>query len=291
MLRKKNITLNGKKADGTEKLAVGDCIKIFFSDETFEKFKGLNTEQKSGNKDFNILQRVGNLPIIFENEHILLVNKPAGLLSQKSTKNDISLNDWLIEYLLKKGDVTVQSLETYRPSICNRLDRNTSGLVICAKTLLGARTMNDMLKNRTLDKYYRTIVSGKISDSSNIKGYLYKDEKRNTVIIKHEDPHDDNYSYIETEYYPVEYNKNLNITQLEVKLITGKTHQIRAHLASIGNPIIGDKKYGGKKLQNQNFQVLHSYKLKFPNNMSKELTDISGNEYVADLPEIFSKMF
>ena len=292
MLRKKNITLNGKKAEGTEKLKVEDSIKIFFADETFEKFRG-NTVQADNAPErmqFTALKAIGELHIIYEDANILLVNKPAGLLSQKSKKDDISLNDWLIEYLLQKGDITAEELETYKPSICNRLDRNTSGLVICAKSLLGARTMNGMLKERTLDKYYRTIVNGKINEKSKLKGYLYKDENTNKVTVIKDDPHDDSYSYIETEYSPIAYDKEKDLTMLEVKLITGKTHQIRAHLSYIGHPIVGDVKYGGKIIRGQKSQLLHSYRLVFPSEMPKEFECIQGNEFIAELPNAFYKI-
>ena len=116
--------------------------------------------------------------------------------------------------------------------------------------------MNKLLKDRTLDKFYRTIVSGNLSEKIFLKGYLYKDEKKNKVFIKKEDPHDDRYSYIETEIVPVEYNKDKDLTMLEVKLITGKPHQIRAHLSGIGYPLVGDVKYGGKAYGEVNYQLL-----------------------------------
>lgn len=305
MLRKKNITLNGKKADGKEKLAVGDKINIFFADETLEKFRGKadfsddkknqDVSGKSENKDetkeyIRAYNEIGNLGIIYENEDVLFVNKPAGVLSQKSKPTDISLNEWLIGYMLEKGSINVKQLQTYRPSICNRLDRNTSGLVICAKSLYGARVMNKMLKDRTVDKYYRTIVSGHLTDKQKLKGYLYKDEAKNKVFIKETDPKDDRYSYIETEYIPIEYFKDEDLTLLEVKLITGKPHQIRAHLQSQGNPIIGDKKYGGQTVYGLKYQLLHSYRLVFPDNMDEELSDLSGKEFIAELPKEFGKI-
>ena len=289
MLRKKNITLNDKKADGKEKLKNGDYIKIFFSDETFDKFRGKTSSLPQ--TEFKALKAFGNLQIIFENDDILFVNKPAGVLSQKAKPEDISLNDWLIEYLLDNKKITADSLETYKPSICNRLDRNTSGLVICAKSLKGARCMNQMLKDRTVDKYYRTIVSGKITGSSELKGFLFKDETKNKFFIKKEDPHDDRYSFIETYFTPLEYNKDRDLTLLEVKLVTGKPHQIRAHLSSIGNPILGDVKYNGLKLSSINYQILHSYRLKFPETMPDGFSDIAGKEFIAELPDIFRKFF
>ena len=288
MLRKKNITLNDKKADGTEKLKEGDVIKIFFSEETFEKFRGKSSDISMA-EDKKALNTFGELPVIYEDENIVLVNKPVGVLSQKAEPSDISLNEWLIEYLLGKGCITPKSLETYRPSICNRLDRNTSGLVICGKTLAGSRLMNSLIKDRRVDKYYRTIVVGYLDKEISLKGYLYKDEQKNKVFIKAEDPKDDKYSYIETVYKLVNYNKELDLSLLEVKLVTGKPHQIRAHLSSIGHPIIGDVKYGGPKLKGLKFQLLHSYRLVFPDDLPDSFSDIAGREFWAPLPDTFRK--
>ncbi len=293
MLRKKNITLNGKKADGTEKLSVNDSIKIFFADDTFEKFKGSTVDKNDAlvSGDYKAKKTLGEIPVIFENDHIVLFNKPTGVLSQKAEAKDVSLNDYLIEYLLDKGDITSKTLDTYKPSICNRLDRNTSGIVICAKSLLGAREMNKLLLDRTADKYYMTIVSGRMDKPSRLKGYLFKDEKKNKVIIKENDPNDKRFSYIETEFKPIEYSQERDLTLIEVKLITGKTHQIRAHLSSLGLPIIGDVKYGGKKIGGLKSQLLHCYKIRFPKELPEELLDIAGQEYTAELPGIFKKFF
>ena len=290
MLRKKNITLNDKKADGLEKLREQDSIKIFFSDETLAKFRG-NAGNVSEHTDVSeiSLEKYGNVEVIYENDHILFLSKPAGLLSQKAEPKDISINDYLIDYLLITGSVTVDSLETYRPSICNRLDRNTSGLVICAKSLIGARIMNAMLSDRTMDKYYVAVVSGLIDREEHLKGYLSKDEKTNTVKVLKEDPHDDNYSFIETSFYPISYSKETDSTVLMVKLITGKPHQIRAHLSHSGHPIIGDSKYGGRCERGVKWQLLHSYRLVFPEDMPRELSDISGKEFVAPLPKQFER--
>jgi 23S rRNA pseudouridine955/2504/2580 synthase len=288
MLRKKNITLNDKKADGKEKLKAGDSIKIYFSDETLDKFIGHNTSAaKTARKsEFDDL----SVDVIYEDDDIVLVSKPVGLLSQKSKPDDVSLNDWLIHYLLNRGVVTEESLLSYKPSICNRLDRNTSGLVICAKSLTGARVMNKMLQDRTLDKYYRTIVQGHLDKGIRLKGFLYKDEVKNKVYIKDSDPGDERYSYVETEYVPLEYYKDKDLTLLEVKLITGKPHQIRAHLSSIGHPLIGDVKYGGKKYKGLNYQLLHSYRLEFPKEMKDGCEQLSGKVFVAGEPLIFKEI-
>lgn len=287
MLRKKNITLNDKKADGNEKLSNGDVIKIFFSDETLIKMKGSEVKEKISPSAHFI---PSHFPVIFEDDNIILADKPVGMLTQKAAPDDYSLNEWLIDYLLNKREISEESLETYKPSVCNRLDRNTSGLVICAKSLAGARKMTELIKERAVAKYYRTIVKGKLAESLSLIGYLYKDKKKNIVKISKEAPKDPGYSYIETEYTPVSYISSKDLTELEVKLITGKPHQIRAHLASIGHPIIGDIKYGGPKLSGLNYQLLHSYRLVFPKDMKKPFDDLSDREFIAPLPKDFQRI-
>lgn len=284
MLRKKNITLNGKKAAGQEKLQTGDLVKFFLADETIDKFAGkaAQSEEYPVKKD---------LEIIYEDENILLVNKPAGMLSQKAKKEDVSLVEYVIGYLLANGSITKEELQTFRPGICNRLDRNTSGMVVAGKSLAGLQIMGEAFKERSLAKYYLCLVKGCIKETSYIQGYLKKDEKTNKVTISRK--MSEGAAAIETEYEPVAYRKDL--TLLKVHLITGRTHQIRAHLASIGHPLMGDYKYGNATWNRQyekygvKAQMLHSYELHFPQ-MPEPLNNLSENVYQARVPGKFYQL-
>ncbi len=307
MMRKKNITLNGKKAEGSEKLKEGDCVKFFLSDETIEKFslgaKGISEQNKKGNSEKNEVQSIKKtkayraakkqMPeIIYEDAHMLLFNKPVGLLSQKAKPSDVSAVDCLIVHMLETGTLTEQELRTFRPSICNRLDRNTSGILAAGKTLVGLQQLSLFFKERSVEKYYLCPVLGNVTKGERISGYLQKDEKTNHVRVQ--TTQSDELARIETEYRPIAGNGKL--TLLEVHLITGKTHQIRAHLASIGHPLLGDYKYGNrsvneryKKQYGVEAQLLHAYKLKMPETEGV-LRESSEREFIAPLPELFEKI-
>lgn len=304
MLRKKNIVLNDKKADGSEKLAEGDRVIIYFSDETLQKFMGKADKKKAiaktetKNSYYTAYQKYKNIKILYENEHLLLADKPSGVLTQKASPNDISFNEWLIGYLLTNQLLTEEELQTFKPSVCNRLDRNTSGIVLCAKSIQGAQLLGSLLQTRELHKYYRLYVKGKLTEENLIEGYLVKNEKTNKVTILSDNAKKDSQmfgadktAYIKTRYTPIciESDKTL----LEVELITGKSHQIRAHLASIGHPLLGDYKYGEKSFNDSykkkyhvSAQLLHAYRVVFPK-LEAPFTDISEKTFIASLPEIF----
>ncbi len=281
MLRKKNITLNGKKASGNEKLKNGDIVKLFLADETIEKFSGTET-----------VRAKGNLNVIYEDDQIILINKPVGMLSQKAKESDISAVEELIGYLVNSKQIKMSELKTFHPAFCNRLDRNTSGILAGGKTLAGLQELNTFFKERTIEKYYLTIVSGVVKEDAYIKGYLLKDEKTNKVQILKKEVSGS--AAIETSYHPI--SNNGKVTLLEVHLITGKPHQIRAHLSSVGHPIIGDYKYGKAKVNDvykQNFklqsQLLHAYRLKMPDSTGV-LSYLAGKEFFAELPALFQKI-
>jgi len=297
MLRKKNITLNGKKAEGSEKVAEGDEIRLFLSDETIE---GFQSEKKKGNTDIP-KQKNPSLKeheIVFEGKHLLIVNKPAGELSQKAKKEDVSINERVVEYLKVTQKI---GLDNFTPGVCNRLDRNTTGLVLAGKTLAGLQETAELLKNRNLHKYYLCIVAGKADKTRHLTGYLKKNEETNTVSVvsveefKKRDLNPKEYDRIETELIPLLTNGGS--TLLAIRLITGKTHQIRAHLASIGLPLLGDTKYGTdaenskttaiERLNGINralhlrYQLLHAYLLQFPK-LTGALSEVSEKIITVD---------
>lgn len=284
MLRKKNITLNGKKADGTEKLKSGDEIRLFLSDETYEKFAGKARPKEKF--------PTAKLNIVYEDSNVIFINKPAGMLSQKSVPSDVSLNEYLLGYLEKSGQWKQEESKAFRPSVCNRLDRNTSGLVICGKSMAGLQQMAALLKDRSLHKYYLCLVKGVMTESQHLEGYLLKDENSNQVKIFQKET--EGAAHIITEYEPL-YTEG-ETTLLKVTLVTGKSHQIRAHLSSIGHPIIGDPKYGERKV-NAFFrethgiknQMLHAWKLTFPE-LAEPLDNLSEKSFEAE-PEGLMKQY
>lgn len=281
MLRKKNITLNGRKAAGNEMLCMEDQVKLFFSDETFEKFAGKREE------DVPVVSV--SLQVIYEDSQVLLINKPVGMLSQKGEGSEPSLVEHLIAYLLETGALSREELRTFRPSVCNRLDRNTSGIVAAGKTLSALQDLSALFRSREMEKYYLTLVQGNIKNEKYTKGYLHKDEKCNKVIVVPE--YREGYLPIETRYQPL--CSNGTVTLLRVELLTGRTHQIRAHLASLGHPVVGDGKYGRASVNEEyrrkyglKSQMLHSYELKLPS-LTGSLQGISGRTFCAPLPEKF----
>ncbi|RKD22479.1 RluA family pseudouridine synthase [Caminicella sporogenes] len=244
LLRKKVIKVNGKREKENYFLKLGDRLQIFLSDETLDK---LRKEEKI------VMDGKVNLDIVYEDDEILVVNKPKGLLTHPDKKEYKKTLSTRVQAYLKH-----LSTRTFKPASINRLDQNTSGLVIFCKTYEALKKYNEMMRNREIKKYYLCIVHGIVKKEGAIKGYIVKNTKTNVVQIF--DKNNKNGQFIYTKYKPIRYLNN-NYTLLEVEILTGKTHQIRASLSKINHPIIGDTKYGGKKIDNITTQVLHAYKL------------------------------
>ncbi|MBR0152512.1 MAG: RluA family pseudouridine synthase [Lachnospiraceae bacterium] len=281
MLRKKNIVLNKKRADGSEKLTEGDIVSLFLSDETVEKFRG------NGHPAYPVT----DLTVLWEDSQVCILLKPAGMLSQKAEASDVSLNEYFIGRMLSRGELNERDLESFTPGICNRLDRNTSGLVFAGKTLAGLQQMNELLRSRKMQKYYLALVCGRISGPAVLRGWLKKDAKTNQVTVRAEAfP---GASPIETRCEPLCSSEEFTLVRLE--LVTGRTHQLRAHLASIGHPIAGDRKYGRYAVNERilkeygmRYQMLHAHQAVFPE-LSGALAGLSGRTVTAPLPETFSR--
>ena len=186
-------------------------------------------------------KRIGARGILYEDEHVLFVNKPVGLLSQKASDTDRSMNEWLVGYLLQSGACSAQSLTEFKPSVCNRLDRNTGGILLCAKSLQGARALTAMLRGRTMRKFYRAVVVGRMRGEGEIEGLLTRDRSTNTVTFDSA-PAKGKHSNTKTLYRTLLTGDRCSLVEME--LVTGKTHQLRSHMASLGHPIAGDAKYG-----------------------------------------------
>lgn len=283
MLRKKNIKLNGRRAEGNEKLCEGDVVTFYLAEETIVKFGGTDGQgfpdgDACSERDIHARDAWPELDILYENRHVALIHKPAGLLSQKAGPGDISLTEIFARYAGGRQD-------GFSPALCNRLDRNTSGIVIGGKSLPGLQKMSELLRGRELKKYYLAVVKGVMQENRVAEGYLIKDEAANKVrIVSEKVPGS---SYIKTGYEPLANDGAY--TLLRVRLYTGKTHQIRSHLASLSHPIAGDIKYGGRvKERGIRRQLLHAYELEFPR-LEAPFEDLSGRRFTAPPPDDFCR--
>ena len=253
-LRKKNITLNSSKATGSELIKAGDVISVFFSDETYEKFA--SGEEINTSVFERAYKELKGIETVYEDDKMVIFNKPANVLSQSADNKDLSVNEYLVGYLLDKGVITKSSLQVFRPSVCNRLDRNTSGLILCSKTLEGSRYLSSKIKDKDLEKYYLALVLGKFTGPDTDTEYVIKDEKENKLRFVSEDT--PGAMFIKTGFEPVKCSDEISL--VKVRLYTGKSHQIRAHLSKLGFPILGDRKYGNEKsVSMAKRQMLHSY--------------------------------
>jgi len=282
MMRKKNIVINKKKVEGNEKLKAGDVVSIFLSDETFEKF---HVDLEALRKEYDNLKSLNlkGLKVVYEDDEIIIADKPYNMLSQKASDKDLSANEYLLGYMINKGELSFEEFQTFKPSVVNRLDRNTTGLLLFGKTLHALQELGEGIRERTIEKYYRAVVAGELKDELELNGYLLKDEKTNKVSYHKEQV--DGSDYIETGVKPILCKNGL--TLVEIHLVTGKTHQIRLHLSTIGHPILGDMKYGDEKINKKyyeshkvNHQLLHAYRLEFPD----------GKVVVAEPANVFHKL-
>lgn len=266
-IRKKDIKRNGKRIAADDKLVAGDVLNIYLPDDVLVQEPPV----------YEFMHASRTLSIVYEDEHILLLNKPVGLIVHP---DDREFTDTLIfrvqRYLYEKGEYDPEAENSFAPALVNRIDRNTCGIVIAAKTAVALRILNEKLKNRELEKHYLCLVYGQMPKATDLlEAYLDKNEEQNRVYISQKEGHG---RRIATRY-TVLGEKN-GISLLDIDLLTGRTHQIRAHLSSIGHPLVGDGKYGPNE-QNKRYgitkQALCSYRLIF-----RFQTDAEDLQYLQD---------
>nr|WP_300003175.1 RluA family pseudouridine synthase [Tissierella sp.] len=283
MIRKKNIKLNEERAKPESMIFEGDKVQLYLAEETIIKFEAAQEEVKTDLK----------LDIIYEDDNIVLINKELGMLSHgRGGEFEENVVDSLISYLIRKGDYVPRIEKTFTPSICNRLDRNTSGLIIGAKNYQSLKLINEALKALEIRRFYKTIVKGEMKHASKEKAYLLKNEEKNRVEISSQDF--EGSKEIITRVVPIDSRGGYSL--LEVELVTGRTHQIRGHLSSLGYPLIGDRKYGNS-VANKEFkesygienQILHSYKVEF-NGLKDSMEYLNGKTFQAPTSSIFKKL-
>ena len=247
-IRNKKIKVNHKRCEIAQRLMVGDTMQCYISDEFFEK-----------QINWNFLKVPAALDIVYEDDHIILVNKPAGLLAHSDTSEvEDNLADRLLHYLYDQHTYDPAAALSFTPALCHRIDRNTQGIVIAAKSAEALRRMNEKIRNREIDKRYLCIVEGVVKKKQeHIILYHKKLEHNKASILPY--PHE-GYVEIETAYHVKEMKQQYSL--VEVELLTGKSHQIRSVMAYLGHPLLGDVKYGaGKTLRNT--QALCAYQVTF----------------------------
>ncbi len=272
-IRTKKIKVNRKRAEIGQTLAEGDVLQCFLAPDLFAKLDG------ASDGELSLDGVTPHLDIVYEDENILLVDKPEGISVHED--EDSKINTLIVHiqaYLYKKGEYDPKSEQSFAPALANRIDRNTGGIVIAAKNAEALRILNEKIRARELEKRYLALIHGVPREkSATLRGYLLKDSATNTVRVYDKNPPRDAKTII-TKYKVLASHADRSL--IEVELLTGRTHQIRAHMAHVGHPLVGDGKYGKNRREREEgfrHQALYSYKLKF-----SFKTDAGILEYLRD---------
>ena len=284
-IRTKKIKVNRKRAENNTVLSEGDTIQCFLAEEFFAKL------DQTDDVSLSFANIKPKLDIVYEDENIMLLNKRPGVsVHEDENGSTNTLITHIQAYLYQKGEYKPDEEQSFSPALCNRIDRNTGGIVIAAKNAEALRVMNEKIKYREIDKFYLAAVHGVPKpESATIKGWLLKDDKQNMVRVYEKNP-PRNAKEIITKYKVVA--KSRDSALLEVELLTGRTHQIRAHMAHIGHPLVGDGKYGINKndrSKGYKYQALYSYKLRFSFDTSAPtvLDYLNGKEFKIPKKDIY----
>lgn len=281
---RKDVKVNGKRAGEATLLKDGDVVSLYMSEEDIAKYRK-KADGRRTKKQF---------AVAYEDENILIAEKPFGLLTHgDATEKKNHLANQVVDYLISKGDYNPRTEKTFKPASVNRLDRNTTGLVLFGKNSATLRELNRLIRERnSISKYYLTIVRGHMKEELHLVDKMVKDRESNTVSVMPQESKDG--LVMETIARPLEYSNGY--TLVEVKIITGRTHQIRAHLAKEGFPIIGDAKYGDRRTNDiirkkygWSTQLLHAYKLSFEG-CRGNLEYLNGKTVTSQLPVDFARI-
>jgi len=277
-IRKGDVKVNGKKVKEKYSLLEGDIVEL--------------RELKSEEKKVKFIRIENDLKIIYEDDDIMLVEKWPGVLVHSDRKNgEATLTDMVLSYLYDKGDYNPEGEITFSPASCNRLDRNTSGIVVFGKTYEGLKAMNEMMRERKIKKFYQALVRGRIKDG-HYEAYISKTQDSNISTIHETELR--GFKQIAMNVKTIESCGTFSLVELE--LLTGRSHQLRAHLSYLGNPIIGDSKYGEKKLNSffvnkygLDYQFLYAYKLIFTD-CPEKFAYLENKTIAVALPPVMKKI-
>ena len=282
-IRIKRIKCNGARAERDTRLKAGDVLQLYINDEFFDKPREDNAY---------LTVAAPKLNIVYEDEHVLLVDKRPGLAvhPHDGAEYGRTLIDHIQAYLYQKREWSPRAENSFTPALCNRIDRNTGGIVIAAKTAETLRVLNQKIKDREMDKRYLAIVEGTPKPrEGSLKGYLFKDAKKNRVFVT--DTPQPGAKTCQTNYRTITSANGLSLVECE--LITGRTHQIRAQFAHAGHPLLGDGKYGRlDKRFDRNYQALYSYKLTFQfTTDAGALAYLNGRSFQVDKVDFVDEYF